>query len=70
MQEIVFFDKYVGKILPVTYTITGDGDAPVLPNVSIKSPYKTKEHGKRVITLKKYTEQMIIDGAVDGKYYI
>ena len=42
-----------------------DGNAPMLPNVCIKSPY-----GKRVITLKKFTEQMLIERAVDGKYYV
>ena len=70
MQEILFFDKYAGKILPVTYEITGDGNAPVLQNVSIKSPYKTKDGRRRVITLKKFTEKMLIERAVDGKYYV
>ncbi len=70
MQEILFFDKYASKILPVTYVITGDGNAPVLPNVTIKSPYKTLDGRKRVITLKKFTEEMLIEGAVDGKYYV
>lgn len=70
MQEILFFDKYAGKILPVKHEITGDGNAPVLQNVIITSPYKTKEHGRRTITLKKFTEKMLIERAVDGKYYI
>lgn len=70
MQEILLFDKCARKILPVSYEITGDGNAPVLPNVIIRSPYKTKDGRKRVITLKKFTEQMLIERAVDGKYYV
>lgn len=76
MQEILFFDKYARKILPVKYEITGDGNALVLPNVTITSPYKVNESDdlekgrKRAIRLKKLTEQMLIERAVDGKYYI
>ena len=65
MQEITFFDKVARKSLKITYELTGDENAPVLPNVCIKSPY-----GKRVITFKKFTERMLIERAVDGKYYI
>lgn len=70
MQEIVFFDKIARKSLKITYELTGDGNAPVLPNVTIKSPYKTLDGRKRVITLKKFTEEMLIKRAVDGKYYV
>ena len=70
MQEITFFDKEARKSLKITYELTGDGNAPVLPNVIINSPYKTKDGWRRVITLKKFTEQMLIERAEGGKYYV
>lgn len=65
MQEIVFFCKRCKKSLHISYQITGDDDALVLPNVVIKCT-----HCKRVLFLTKYTEKKLLEGAVDDRFYI
>lgn len=65
MQEIVFFCKRCKKSLHISYQLTGDDDALVLPNVIIKCT-----HCKRVLFLKKYTEKKLLEGTVDGRFYI
>ena len=49
-DEIYFFCKKCRKSLGVTYTLTGDDNAPVLPNIMIKCSHN---HCKRVMFLKK-----------------
>ena len=65
MHEIVFFCKRCKKSLHIIYQITGDEEALVLPNVIIKCT-----HCKRVLFLKKYTEKKLLEGAVEGRFYI
>jgi acetyl-CoA carboxylase beta subunit len=65
MQEIQFFCRKCKKSLKITYILTGNDNAQVLPNVMIKC-----QHCKRVMYLKKYTEKMLIEGSVDAKFYI
>jgi hypothetical protein len=65
MHEINFYCKNCKRSLHITYQVTGNGDALVLPNVLIKCT-----HCKRVICLKKYTEKQILERAVGDKVYI
>ena len=65
MQEIVFYCKCCKKSLHISYKITGNDDDLVLPNIVIKCT-----HCKRALFLKKYTEKKLLEGAVDGKFYI
>ena len=65
MQEIAFYCKRCKKSLHITYIVTGDGNAKVLPNIAIKCV-----HCKRVLFLKNFTEQKLIEGSKDGKFYI
>ena len=66
-DEIYFFCKKCRKCLGVTYKITGNGDAPVLPNVVIKCSHN---HCKRAMFLKNYTEKRLIENAVGNKFYM
>ncbi len=65
MQEITIFCKRCKKSLRISYVVTGNDEAPVLPSVIIKCP-----HCKRALTLKKCTEKKFIANSVDGKYYL
>lgn len=65
MQEITFYCKKCRKSLRITYRLTGNGDAPVLPNVDIAC-----HHCKRVMYLKKYTEKQLVENSVGGRFYI
>ena len=66
-EEIYFFCKKCRKSLGVTYTVTGDDNALVLPNIMIKCSHN---HCKRVMFLKNYTEKKLVDNSVNGKYYM
>jgi hypothetical protein len=65
LQEINFYCKNCKKSLHMTYILTGDGSAPVLPNVVIKCT-----HCKRALQLKKYTEKKLLEHAVGDRFYI
>lgn len=65
MQEITFYCKRCNKSMKITYRLTGNDDAPVLPNINISC-----HHCKRVIYLKKYTEKMLVENSVGGRIYI
>lgn len=65
MQEITFYCKKCKKSLKITYRLTGNDDAPVLPNINIVC-----HHCKRVMYLKKYTEKMLVENSVGGRIYI
>lgn len=64
---IDFYCKRCKKFLHVSYQATGDDNALVLPNAIIKCSHS---HCKRALILKKFTEKKLLEGAVDGKYYI
>ncbi len=49
----------------MSYILTGNDDAPVLPSVTIKCTCC-----KRVLMLKKYTEKKLLEHAVGGRFYI
>lgn len=66
-EEIYFFCKKCRKSLGVTYTLTGDDNAPVLSNVVIKCSHN---HCKRAMFLKNYTENRLIKNAVGDKFYM
>ena len=66
-EEIYFFCKKCRKSLGVTYTLTGDDNAPVLPNIMIKCSHN---HCKRVMFLKQYTEHKLIKNATGDKFYM
>ena len=65
MQEIQFYCKTCKKSLRTTYTVSGDGNTFILENITIKCSCC-----KRIMRLKKYTEKMLIESSVDGKFYI
>lgn len=65
MQEIQFYCRKCKKSLRISYIVTGNDDEPVLPSIVIKC-----SHCKRAMFLKKYTEDMLINNSVDGKFYI
>ena len=65
MQEITFYCKNCKKSLHMSYILTGNDDAPVLPSVTIKCTCC-----KRVLMLKKYTEKKLLEHAVVGRFYI
>lgn len=65
MQEITFYCKRCKKSTGITYRITGNDTAPVLANIDIKC-----FHCKRVMYLKKYTEKMLVENSVGGRFYI
>jgi len=49
----------------VSYRLTGEANAPVLPNVDIACPYCT-----RVMFLKKFTEKKLCEGAIGDRFYM
>ncbi|MDD3138860.1 MAG: hypothetical protein PHX08_07810 [Lachnospiraceae bacterium] len=65
MQAIDFYCKRCNKSLHMSYEITGNDNAPVLPNVIIKCT-----HCKRALFLRNYTEKKLLEGSVNGKFYI
>lgn len=65
MQEIAFYCKRCKKSLRMSYVLTGDDNAPVLPSIIINC-----SHCKRALVLKNFTEKKLIELSVDGKYYI
>lgn len=68
MQATIdFYCKHCKKFTHVSYQLTGDDKAFVLKNTIIKCSHS---HCKRVLTLKKTTEEKLLESAVDGKYYI
>lgn len=68
MQQIDFYCRNCKKSMKMSYCITGDAYAPVLPGMIIRCH---THKCVRVATLKKYTEKMIISQAAkDGKFYI
>ena len=56
MQEIKIHCKKCKKSMGLTYNAVGKPLAPVLPNVTLKC-----HTCKKVSTLKKYTEQMLLE---------
>lgn len=69
MQAMVidFYCKNCKKFLHVSYQVTGDDNALVLANAIIKCDHS---HCKRALILKRITEKKLLEGAVNGKYYI
>lgn len=65
VQEIAFYCKRCKKSLHIDYQITGNDDAPVIPNIIIKCSCC-----KRAMYLKKYTEKLLLENADKGRYYI
>ena len=66
-EEIYFFCKKCRKSLGVTYTLTGDDNAPVLPNIMIKCSHN---HSKRDMFLNNYKENKLIKNATGDKFYM
>ena len=56
-KQIDFYCKKCGKSMKMTYSISGDNDAPVLPGMIIRCH---TNKCTRVMILKKYTEGMVI----------
>lgn len=68
MQQIDFYCKNCKKTMKMSYGVSGDENAPVLPGMTIRCH---TNKCTRVAILKKYTERMIIAHTTkDGKYYI
>lgn len=65
MQDVTFYCKRCKKSLRMKYKPTGNDEAPVLINIEIAC-----HHCKRVLHLKKYTEKMLIENSVGGKFYM
>lgn len=65
MQEITCFCKRCKKSLRIGYLVSGNDDTPVLANIQIAC-----HHCKRVMYLKKYTEKLLKENSVDGKFYL
>ena len=65
MQEVLLFCRRCKKSTRVSYVITGDDFAPVLPNIQVAC-----RHCTRVMYLKKYTEKMLVENSVSGKFYM
>ncbi len=67
-KQIDFYCKKCGKSMKMTYSISGDNDAPVLPGMIIRCH---TNKCTRVMILKKYTEGMVIAQAdKEGKVFI
>ncbi|MCQ4754630.1 hypothetical protein [Enterocloster bolteae] len=67
-KQIDFYCKKCGKSMKMTYSISGDNDAPVLPGMIIRCHINKCT---RVMILKKYTEGMVIAQAdKEGKVFI
>ncbi len=68
MQEIDFYCKNCKKTMKMTYTLTGDDNAPVMTGMMIRCH---TNKCTRVAILKKYTEGMVRARAdAQGKCYI
>ena len=68
MQEIDFYCRNCKKTMKMTYTLTGDDDAPVMTGMMIRCH---TNKCTRVAILKKYTEGMVRARAdAQGKCYI
>ena len=65
MQEITCFCKRCKKSLRIGYLVSGNDDTPVLANIQIAC-----HHCKRVMYLKKYTEKLLRENSVGGKFYM
>jgi len=63
--KITFYCKRDRKSMRVSYRLTGEANAPVLPNVDIACPYCT-----RVMFLKKFTEKKLCEGAIGDRFYM
>lgn len=68
LKQIDFYCKNCKKSLKMTYFVSGDSEAPVLPGMQIRCH---TNKCTRVMVLKKYTEGMMIAQAdKEGKVYI
>ena len=68
MQEIEFFCKKCRKTMKMSYTLTGDMDAPAMNGISIRCHINKCT---RVVTLKNFTEGKIIRRAeASGRCYL
>jgi len=68
MQKIDLYCKCCKKTMKMSYNLTGDMDAPVLPGMTIRCH---THKCTRIMILKKYTEKLIVTKATkDGKCYI
>lgn len=65
MKKYTFHCKACRKSLKIMYTVTGNNQAPVLPNIDIICP-----HCKRVMFLKRFTEKKLLEGAVGNRFYM
>lgn len=57
MQQIDFYCKKCRKTMKMSYVVSGDDEALVLPNMIVKCH---TNKCTRAVVLKKYTEKMII----------
>ena len=57
IKQIDFYCKKCGKSMKMSYSISGDDEAPVLPGMIIRCH---TNKCTRVMILKKYTERMMI----------
>lgn len=68
MQQIDFYCKSCKKTMKMSYGLTGDSNAPVLPGMIIRCH---TNKCTRITILKKYTEGMIIAYSTkEGKFFI
>lgn len=68
MQQIDFYCKNCKKTMKMSYEVTGDENAPVLPGMIIRCH---TNKCTRAVVLKKYTEGMIIAHASkDGIFFM
>ena len=64
-ETIEFYCRKCRKSLKISYVVTGEMQAPVLPNVQIKC-----HHCTRVMIMKNYTEEQLTEHSKDGRQYI
>lgn len=68
MQEIEFYCKKCKKSMRVFYSVSGNKEAPVMKNITMKCH---TNRCYRVITLKNYTEGLLLENAdAQGRVFL
>lgn len=65
MTDVTIYCKRCKKSLRIKYNITGDKNAMVLSNIQIAC-----HCCKRVMSPKNYTEKLLVENSVGGKFYM
>ncbi len=65
MQEVVLFCRRCGKSLKMKYFPTGNGATPMFINVCVVCHFC-----KRTLRFQQFTEEVLLNNSVDGKFYV